>query len=69
MPRLMFQRPRRIEWENLTPTFGRMTAEPFEKGYALTVGGSLRRVLVIASYPLGRNKTRVDTLATNMSCA
>src|SRR5262245_25910463 len=48
MPRLMFQRPRRIEWEHLTPTFGRMAAEPFEKGYALTVGGSLRRVLLSA---------------------
>ena len=32
MPRLMFQRPRHIEWEHLTPTFGRMAAEPFEKG-------------------------------------
>jgi DNA-directed RNA polymerase subunit alpha len=48
MPRLMFQRPRRIEWEDLTATFGRMTAEPFEKGYALTVGNSLRRVLLAA---------------------
>lgn len=48
MPRLMFQRPRHIEWETLTPTFGRMAAEPFEKGYALTVGGSLRRVLLSA---------------------
>jgi DNA-directed RNA polymerase subunit alpha len=48
MPRLMFQRPRRIEWEELTPTFGRMAAEPFEKGYALTVGNSLRRVLLSA---------------------
>ncbi|MGH7265443.1 MAG: DNA-directed RNA polymerase subunit alpha [Candidatus Rokuibacteriota bacterium] len=46
MPRLMFQRPRRIEWEELTPRFGRMAAEPFEKGYALTVGNSLRRVLL-----------------------
>ena len=48
MPRLMFQRPRRVEWEDLTSTFGRMTAEPFEKGYALTVGNSLRRVLLAA---------------------
>ena len=46
MPRLMFQRPRRIEWEDLTSRFGRMMAEPFEKGYALTVGNSLRRVLL-----------------------
>jgi DNA-directed RNA polymerase subunit alpha len=42
----MFQRPRRIEWEELTPRFGRIVAEPFEKGYALTVGNSLRRVLL-----------------------
>jgi DNA-directed RNA polymerase subunit alpha len=48
MPRLMFQRPRRIEWEELGPVFGRMVAEPFEKGYALTVGNSLRRVLLSA---------------------
>jgi DNA-directed RNA polymerase subunit alpha len=48
MPRLMFERPRRIEWEELTPRFGRMVAEPFEKGYALTVGNSLRRVLLSA---------------------
>jgi DNA-directed RNA polymerase subunit alpha len=46
MPRLMFQRPRRIEWEELSPRHGRMVAEPFEKGYALTVGNSLRRVLL-----------------------
>lgn len=46
MPRLMFQRPRRIEWEVLEPRYGRMVAEPFEKGYALTVGNSLRRVLL-----------------------
>jgi DNA-directed RNA polymerase subunit alpha len=46
MPRLMFQRPRRIEWEELGPRYGRMAAEPFEKGYALTVGNSLRRVLL-----------------------
>ena len=31
--------------------------------------GTLRTVRVIASYPMGRNKTRVDTLATNISCA
>lgn len=48
MPRLMFERPRRLEWEELTPGFGRMVAEPFEKGYALTVGNSLRRVLLSA---------------------
>ena len=46
MPRMAFQKPRKIEWEILTDRYGRMVAEPFEKGYALTVGNSLRRSLV-----------------------
>jgi DNA-directed RNA polymerase subunit alpha len=44
--RIPFQRPRKIGWETLSPQFGRLVAEPFEKGYALTVGHSLRRVLL-----------------------
>lgn len=48
MPKVTFQRPRKIEWEVLTPGYGRIVAEPFEKGYALTVGNSLRRTLLSA---------------------
>jgi DNA-directed RNA polymerase subunit alpha len=29
-----------------TPTFGRFTAEPFERGFGTTVGNSLRRILL-----------------------
>src|SRR5262245_43100344 len=46
MPRIPFQRPRKIEWEILSDRYGRLVAEPFEKGYALTVGNSLRRTLL-----------------------
>lgn len=46
MPRIPFQKPKRVEWENLTDRYGRLVAEPFEKGYALTVGNSLRRTLL-----------------------
>jgi DNA-directed RNA polymerase subunit alpha len=46
MPRIPFQKPRRVEWETLTEQYGRLVAEPFEKGYALTVGNSLRRTLL-----------------------
>ncbi len=46
MPRIQFQRPKKIEWEALTDRYGRLSAEPFEKGYALTVGNSLRRTLL-----------------------
>ncbi len=46
MPKIPFQKPKKIEWETLTDRYGRLMAEPFEKGYALTVGNSLRRTLL-----------------------
>ncbi len=46
MPGILFQKPKKIEWEILTERYGRLMAEPFEKGYALTVGNSLRRALL-----------------------
>lgn len=43
-----FQRPKRIEvdQESLTPTYGRFTAQPFERGFATTIGNALRRCLL-----------------------
>ncbi len=43
-----FKRPNKIlfEHEELQPNYGRFVAEPFEKGYGLTIGNSLRRVLL-----------------------
>lgn len=46
MVRQTLQRPKKIEWELLSSRYGRLVAEPFEKGYALTVGNALRRVLL-----------------------
>src|SRR2546426_7444627 len=46
MPRIPFQKPKKVEWEILSDQYGRLVAEPFEKGYALTVGHSLRRTLL-----------------------
>jgi len=46
MARIPFQRPKHIEWEVLSDRYGRLVAEPFEKGYALTVGHSLRRTML-----------------------
>ena len=40
MARIPFQKPKHIEWEINTDRYGRLVAEPFEKGYALTVGNS-----------------------------
>ncbi len=43
-----FKRPSKIVFEHdeLQPNYGRFIAEPFEKGYGLTIGNSLRRVLL-----------------------
>lgn len=43
-----FELPKRIVFDEATytPTFGKVTAEPFEKGYGVTIGNSLRRVLL-----------------------
>jgi DNA-directed RNA polymerase subunit alpha len=46
MARIPFQKPKTIEWQILSDRYGRLVAEPFEKGYALTVGNSLRRTLL-----------------------
>ncbi len=43
-----FQLPRKIECDkgSLTETYGKFVAEPFERGFGITVGNSLRRVLL-----------------------
>ncbi|HZF09873.1 MAG TPA: DNA-directed RNA polymerase subunit alpha [Thermoanaerobaculia bacterium] len=43
-----FQRPKRveIEAETLSPTYGKFTAQPFERGFATTIGNALRRCLL-----------------------
>jgi DNA-directed RNA polymerase subunit alpha len=43
-----FQRPKRLEvdQESLTPTYGRFIAQPFERGFATTIGNAMRRCLL-----------------------
>ena len=43
-----FQKPKRldVDRESLTGTYGRFHAQPFERGFATTVGNALRRVLL-----------------------
>lgn len=41
-----YQRPRKLEVEELSANYGRFSAEPFERGYGSTIGIALRRVLL-----------------------
>jgi DNA-directed RNA polymerase subunit alpha len=41
-------KPKRLEFEedSLTPSYGKFVAEPFERGFGMTIGNSLRRILL-----------------------
>ena len=43
-----FQRPKFLEcdYETLTETYGKFSAQPFERGYGITIGNALRRILL-----------------------
>ena len=43
-----FKRPKGITFEHseLTPNYGRFIAYPFERGYGITIGNTLRRILL-----------------------
>jgi len=43
-----FEMPKRLECDEstYTETYGRFTAEPFERGYGITIGNGLRRILI-----------------------
>ncbi len=43
-----FQRPKRLEFdlESLTDRYGKFLAQPFERGFATTIGHTMRRVLL-----------------------
>ena len=42
------EKPKRLDYERetLSATYGKFIAEPFERGYAITIGNSLRRILL-----------------------
>jgi len=48
MTEIGFQRPKFLEcdYEILTATYGRFAAQPFERGFGITVGNALRRILL-----------------------
>ena len=43
-----FQIPKKVEFvqDTLTQTYGKFIAEPFERGYGITIGNAMRRVLL-----------------------
>ena len=57
-----FELPKKITFNEstYTPEFGQVMAEPFEKGYGVTVGNSLRRVLLSSIEGTAVTQAKID---------
>jgi len=55
-------RPKRLdaEKETLTPFYGKFTAEPFERGFGITIGNSLRRILLSSLQGAALTSVKID---------
>jgi DNA-directed RNA polymerase subunit alpha len=56
------EKPKRLEYERetLTATYGKFYAEPFERGYAVTIGNSLRRILLSSIQAAAVTSVRIE---------
>jgi len=57
-----FAIPRKLtcDEETLTETYGKFIAEPFERGYGMTIGNSLRRVLLSSIEGAAATSMKID---------
>ena len=57
-----FATPKRLvcDEETLTDTYGKFIAEPFERGYGMTIGNSLRRVLLSSIEGAAATSIKID---------
>ncbi len=55
-------RPKRleVEKETLTPFYGKFTAEPLERGFGITIGNSLRRILLSSLQGAAITSVKID---------
>ena len=62
MTQMSFQRPKYLEcdYESLTATYGKFTAQPFERGFAVTVGNALRRILLSSIHGAAITAVRIE---------
>jgi len=64
-----FQKPKRLatELETLTDKFGKFTAQPFERGWATTVGNALRRALLSSIEGAAITAVRIENVLHEFS--
>ena len=49
-----------VEKETLTPIYGKFVAEPFERGFGITIGNSLRRILLSSLQGAAITSVKID---------
>ena len=54
MPILDFQQPDKVIMHKETDNYGLFEFSPLEKGYGVTVGNAMRRILLVFSWKVGR---------------
>jgi DNA-directed RNA polymerase subunit alpha len=56
------EKPKRLDYdrETLSATYGKFYAEPFERGYAVTIGNSLRRILLSSIQAAAVTSVRIE---------
>lgn len=64
-----FQFPKRIiiEQETYAPNYGRFVAEPLERGYAVTLGNALRRVLLSSIEGAAITSVKIESVSHEFS--
>ena len=64
-----FKRPKKVEYytEASTPNYGKFIAEPFERGFATTIGNSLRRTLMSYIEGSAISAIRIEGIAHEFS--
>ena len=65
MPEL--QLPTRHDWTVQNPTYGKLTVEPFEPGFALTVGIAYRRALLSAIHGAAPTWVKIENVLHEFS--
>jgi len=56
-----------VEEETLTPFYGRFTAEPFERGFGITLGNSLRRIMISSLQGAAITAVRIEGILHEFS--
>ena len=60
-------KPKRLEASELTDTYGKFVAEPFERGFGTTLGNSLRRILLSSLQGAALTSVRIKNVQHEFS--